>query len=96
MLRRNGPVAKSVESDHEAGRESMAGKTCERGIGFEPEVKDRRSCGWWTLSNALLSSENSGIGSNVRYASYFTFRPPAKLRHWREDHAGKKRSSGLQ
>jgi len=78
-LEKNGPVVKSVESDHEAGRESMVGKICERGR-FWAGMKDRRRCGWWTLSNALLSSENSGIGSNVQYASYFTFRPPAKLR----------------
>ena len=31
MLRRNGPVNKSVESGPEAGKESMVGKTCERG-----------------------------------------------------------------
>jgi len=31
MLIRNGPVVKSVESSHEAGRESVVGKICERG-----------------------------------------------------------------
>jgi len=31
MLRRNGPVVKSVESVLEAERESMVGKICERG-----------------------------------------------------------------
>jgi len=29
-----------------AGRESMVGKICERGIGFEQGVKERGSYGW--------------------------------------------------
>jgi len=47
MLRRNGPVVKSVEGvSPEAVRESMVGKICERGIGLEAGVKERGSYGW--------------------------------------------------
>jgi len=43
MLRRNGPVMKSVECSPEAGRESMVGKISEREIDFEPGAKERGS-----------------------------------------------------
>ena len=43
MLRRNGPVVKSVESV--AGRESMGGRFVED-VGLEPGVKERWSYGW--------------------------------------------------
>jgi len=45
MLRRNGPVINRGVSP-EAGRESMVGKMCEKGIGLEPGVKERGSYGW--------------------------------------------------
>jgi len=42
MLRRNGPVVKSVEScSPEAGRESMVGKICERGRSWGGSERDR-------------------------------------------------------
>jgi len=47
MLRRNGPVTKSVESALRPGRESMVGKICEKKqVGLEPGVKERGSYGW--------------------------------------------------
>jgi len=46
MLRRNGPVIISRGVSPEAGRESMVGKICEKGIGLEPGVKERGSYGW--------------------------------------------------
>jgi len=46
MLRRNGPVVQVRGVSPEAGRESMVGKICERGIGLEAGVKVRGSYGW--------------------------------------------------
>ena len=46
ILRRNGPVVQVRGVSPEAGRESMVGKICERGIGLEAGVKVRGSYGW--------------------------------------------------